>query len=1108
MALTNQERVGKAIEQLRDGLKPFVERELEAVHGKKWAELADLGPDRAHKGDPTTDPQAVLAAIWFNWEQVFKRKLSQTERTLVSELRDIRNRWAHHEGFTTDDAYRALDSAERLLKAVAAPQAAEVERQRKDLMRIRYEEDAKREVRKAATAPVEGQPQPGLKPWREVVTPHADVASGRYQQAEFAADLAQVHRGEGSDEYRKPKDFFRRTYVTEGIRRLLVGALQRLAGTGGDPVVELQTSFGGGKTHSMLALYHLLSGAAIADLPGMEPILKEAEVAQPPKAKRAVFVGTAPSVADPRKMPDGTVIRTMWGDLGWQLGGKEGYALVAQADKQGVSPGSDALRQILSKAAPCLVLIDEWVAYVRLLYGKVDLPGGSFDSNLTFAQSLTEAARAVPKALVVATIPQSDIEVGGEAGREALVRLQNTFGRMQASWAPASAEESFEIVRRRLFEPLEPSKAPLRDAVVKAFSEFYRANTQEFPQGCGDGDYERRLGDAYPVHPELFDRLYGDWSTLERFQRTRGVLRLMAKVIHELWERHDASLLIMPAHVPLDVGPVMDELTNYLPAPWRPVIEREVDGPNSLPLAIDRENPNLGRYSATRRVARTVFLGSAPTEGAAHRGLDDRRTRLGCAQPGETVATFGDALRRFTDRAVHLFQDGSRYWYSLQQNVTRTAQDRAAQLKTEQVFEEIRRRLRDAAADRGDFDRVHACPSSPADVSDEPEARLVIVDPEQPHISNDWGSAAALQAQAILDSRGPSPRRNRNALAFLAADQARLTDLQSAVRLYLAWKSIDNDKEALNLDPFQVGQIRTKVRELDDTARVRIPETYVWLLVPEQERKKNEKGDETQEVDPQGKVVWQQLRLSGPDALAVRASRKMKGEELLLPSMGATRLRMELDRIPLWRGDHVSLRQLAEDFGRYLYLPRLKNHGVLREAIEGGLNLMTWDPETFAFSEGWDESAGRYRALRAGGMVRVDLEGEGLLVKPDVAARQMREDAERQQSPGEGLPREVWEADPHRRVTDPAAVPPSEPPVRVLRRFHGAVVLDPARSGRDAGRIADEVLSHLTPLRGARVTVTLEIQAEIPDGAPEKVVRDLTENCRTLKFKDHGFEET
>jgi predicted AAA+ superfamily ATPase len=1108
MALTNQERVGKAVELLRDGLKTFVERELAAVHGPKWGEVADLGQERGRRGsDPLADPHVLLNAIWLNWEQVFKRKLSQTERTLVSELRDIRNRWAHHEAFTTDDAYRALDSAERLLKAVSAPQAAEVERQRKEVMRLRYEDDAKREILKAGAAPVEGQPQAGLKAWRDVVTPHADVASGRYQQAEFAADLAQVQRGEGSDEYRNPKDFFRRTYVTEGIRRLLVGALQRLSGAGGDPVVELQTTFGGGKTHSMLALYHLFSGAAIADLPGVEPILKEAGVALSPKARRAVFVGTAPSVADARKMPDGTRIHTMWGDLAWQLGEKKGYAIVAEADKRGVSPGSDALRQVLSMAAPCLILIDEWVAYVRLLYGVDGLPGGSFDSNLTFAQSLTEAARAVDKALVVATLPQSNIEVGGEGGAQALTRLEHTFRRTGAAWAPASAEESFEIVRRRLFEPIETAKAPLRDAVIKAFSMYYSDNKQEFPPGCGEGDYERRLRDAYPVHPELFERLYGDWSTLDRFQRTRGVLRLMAEIIQALWERQDASLLIMPAHVPLDLAPVQNELTRYLPPPWPPVIDREVDGPNSLPLAIDREQPStLGRYSAARRVARTVFLGSAPHSGVAHQGLDDRRIRLGCAQPGETVATFGDALRRLSDRAVHLFQDGARYWYSLQQNVTRTAQDRAAQQRREDVFEEIRRRLRDASVDRGDFDRVHACPSSPSDVSDEPEARLVLVDPEQPHIKDQWASTAAALAAEVLESRGASPRRNRNALVFLAADKARLEAVESAARLYLAWHSMERDKDALNLDPFQLSQVKTKVKESDDTVRVRLPEAYVWLLIPEQERRKNENGEPTQEVDPQGKVVWQNERLqSGPEALAVRASRKLKGAESLLTSMGATRLRMELDRIPLWRGEHVSLRQLTEDFGRYLYLPRLRSPAVLREAVEAGLNLTTWDRESFAYADGWDESLGRYRALRVQQLVRIDLDGEGLLVKPEAAVRQMAAEAAAR-APVEGSTAPPEEGEPGMRAAPGVAIPPEEPRPLVLRRFHGSVELDPARTGRDAGRIAEEVVQHLTTLKGATVGVTLEIRAEA-SGIPDNVVRTVTENCRTLKFTNHGFEE-
>lgn len=273
--------------------------------------------------------------------------------------------------------------------------------------------------------------------------------------------------------------------------------------------------------------------------------------------------------------------------------------------------------------------------------------------------------------------------------------------------------------------------------------------------------------------------------------------------------------------------------------------------------------------------------------------------------------------------------------------------------------------------------------------------------------------------------------------------------------------------------------------------------------MPEQERKKDEKGEPTQEIDPQGKVVWQNERLQpGPEALAVRASRRLKGAESLLTSMSATRLRMEMDRIPLWRGDHVSLRQLAEDFGRYLYLPRLRSPEVLRAAVETGLTTVTWNDETFAYAEGWDDAARRYRALRAGQITRIDLDGEGLLVKPEVAARQLAREAEKH-----APPTEPGEAEPGRRTPLGEPLPPAEPPVRVLRRFHGSVTLDPSRTGRDAGRIAEEVLNHLTTLRGGQVTVTLEIHAEAPDGVPDSTVRTVTENCRTLKFNTHGFEE-
>ena len=282
-----------------------------------------------------------------------------------------------------------------------------------------------------------------------------------------------------------------------------------------------------------------------------------------------------------------------------------------------------------------------------------------------------------------------------------MARLKNAIGRVEASWRPASPDEGFEIVRRRLFQPLTGDQFVARDAVARAFVELYGSQQQEFPSECREADYERRIKMAYPIHPELFDRLYNDWSTLDKFQRTRGVLRLMAAVIHSLWERQDSNVLIMPGNVPVDDQIVQFELTRYLEDQWVPVIEKDVDGANSLPLTLDRENPNLGRYSACRRVSRTIYMGSAPTLRASHRGIDDRQVKLGCVQPGEAVATFGDALRRLTDSATYLYVDGKRYWYSTQPTVTRLADDRAGQLTDDQVIDEIIKRLREAGPDTG-----------------------------------------------------------------------------------------------------------------------------------------------------------------------------------------------------------------------------------------------------------------------------------------------------------------------------------------------------------------------------------------------------------------------
>ncbi|HOE32918.1 MAG TPA: Swt1 family HEPN domain-containing protein [Smithella sp.] len=1120
MAITNHERVGKAMELLKDGLVPFVERELKAQYAQQWIEEARTSVSDIQaklfvtKDKPQWDIAAILSVIWSKWDTVFRKTLGRNERSIVSELRDVRNDWAHQKPFSGDDADRALDSAERLLSAVSAPQADEVRKIKMELRRTIYDEQVRTEKRRSAGAAIESAVSTSLKPWREVVTPHKDVASGRYSQAEFAADLWQVHMNEGTDEYRDPSEFFRRTYLTESLKAMLVNSVRRLSGKGGDPVIQLQTNFGGGKTHSMMALYHLFSGIAPTDLAGIDAVMQTADASKLPSVRRVVLVGNKISPGNPVKKSDGTVIKTLWGELAWQLGhaaggikeAKKAFARVAADDEKATSPG-DVLRELFKEYGPCLILIDEWVAYARQLHEQSDLPAGSFETQFTFAQVLTESAKLSKNCLLLISLPASDggpsphtqaddVEVGGQRGRDALERLRNVVGRIESSWRPASAEEGFEIVRRRLFQPMTNSaQFTDRDVVARAFADFYKAQQSEFPPECREADYEKRMKAAYPIHPEVFDRLYTDWSTLVKFQRTRGVLRLMAAVIHSLWEKGDRNPLILPANIAMDDPRVQSELTRYLTDNWVPIIEKDVDGASSLPLRLDGElSATFGKYSACRRVARTIYLGSAPLTKAAHRGIEDRRVKLGCVMPGESPSVFGDALRRLAGSATYLYQDGPRYWYSMQPTVLKLAEDRSEQIKRDpdKVAQEIESRLRKDLEKKGEFSRVHPLPKTGQDVPDDLDARLVVLGIDYPYTKGDV-SEAQKAAQSILELRGTSPRHYRNALVFLAADKTRLQDLEEAVCKYLAWESIVAEKVQLNLDPQQVKQAENQKNAADTVVAARLPETYQWLLTPEQKT-------------PQDEINWQAIRVTGQDALAVRAGKKLKNDMLLNPAYAASLLRMDLDKIPLWRGNHVSVKQLADDFASYTYLPRLKDSSVLISAIRDGVALLTWMQDSFAFADSFDEAAGRYRGLRCGQQISLtDSDTSGLLVKPDIAVLQI--DAEKAKAAGE-KPREGGqeatgtkkeEGKKEEIDTTPKAVQP--------KRFHGTVTLDATRVGRDAGRIAEEVISHLAGLVNAKVTVTLEIEAEIPTGAPDQVVRTVTENSRTLKFTSQGFEK-
>ena len=1081
MVMANTERISKALDLLRDGLRPKCEDTWRGFYGDEWLDAVN---GRLHS--PEHSPSVEDAAFLFKgmkatWQEVFGHGFPPAVRALVFEVADARNSWAHQKALSTDDTVRALDSMERLLEAFGnLDERQQIRSLRRDLMRQMMEEESRAERRKTAAKPTEGQPQAGLTPWRDIITPHADVAQGSFEQVEFAANLFEVLSGNAEPEYQDPREFFARTYITEGLRDLLVGAARRLSGGGGDPVIELQTNFGGGKTHSLIALYHLASDAAAKDLPGVGEILAEEELSLPGNVSRAVLVGQMISPSAPEPAEDGVLLHTLWGRMAYQLGGRSAYELVRADDEAGTNPGA-ALRTLFQQCGPAVVLIDEWVAYARQLRDGDEgsrSVGGDFDTQFTFAQALTEAAAAVPNVVVLVSIPASDIEVGGDKGRTALEKLKNVVTRTAAQWQPASPDESFEIVRRRLFDPIPPDKARVRDGVIRAFSEMYRDQGKEFPSGVGEADYRRRMELSYPIHPELFDRLFDDWSALDKFQRTRGALRLMALAISQLWQRGDQSLLIMPGNLPMDSGALVSEMKKYLEEAWDPVIKSDVDGANALPLRIDNEYTHFGRFSATRRAARTVYMGSAPRPDGK-RGVDLKSVVLGCVQPGEPVGQFADALRRLSGEATHLYVDGAQYWYSLQPNVTRMAADRAASNYTDlHADDEVASRLKNQR-ERGDFAAIQVFAEGPGDVPDDDDGvRLVVLAPDATHSSNDENSPAVAMAQSILDQRHGGPRLNRNLLVFVAATANRLSELRDAARSYLAWQSIAHEHEALNLTPHQKGQAESKVKEVSPQVDSLISETFTQVLTPKQEAGTSD-------------VEWQTTRAAASGDIGARVSKKLATEEKMIATYSGVRVRMDIDRRDLWseRGD-VAVGKLWETYARYPHMPRLSSPHVLNSAISTGTATTDWAQETFAYAEAHDDST--WVGVQT--LQHVNPTPSGLVIHPDRLPEATPPEASEQVIlEAQPTSLDVGVSRPELRVSVPSTGP---------TQFYAQFDLDPVRCIKELGEIAEHISSHLGP----NVELVLEVRATIPEGFEDSTQRTVSENATNLGATASEFE--
>ena len=1147
MAMNNRDRMGKAFDFLSEGLVDPVDAVMTKVYRTPdWTDAWALA-DQQKYGTPLralskTDVQVQLRAIT-EYGRDFSSILSRAQQAYASELREARNRWAHQGPFTSDETIRALSTIELLLGAVNAPDsAADVRSLRDTLQRTVYEDHTRKASQRRILSVDATQ---GMKPWREVITPHEDVATGRFTASEFAANLYNVAVSktacEPGNAYGDPVEFYNRTYLTEGLRDLLTRAIRRLVGdNSGSPVVNLQTNFGGGKTHSLLALYHLFGEKPVGELSSdVQNLVAGLGVSAwaPGTVHRAAIVGTQLNVAKPSVKSDGTRVHTIWGELAWQLGGAEGYAMVAENDLAG-KPPADSVDRLLRRYAPCLILIDEWVAYARQLVGRDDLPAGTFEDQFTFAQTLTETASAVPHCMLVVSIPASEdggkasnLEVGGENGQEALGRLQMIVRRNADQWRPSTRDESFEIVRKRLFEEPDAQAQEQIALTARRFMDMYRADSKSYPTDATVADYDRRIRSSYPLHPELLDRLYEDWSSLENFQRTRGVLTLVSSIIHELWASNDSSPLILPGNVPLDSETIYSNLAQYLPDSWKAIIDTDVSGPQSTAAQIDNDRPALGQRVLTQRIARAVFMGSAPRAGLANQGLGIQHVWLGAAMPGDVPGNFGMAVSQLEQRSTYFFAEGSTYRYSLQPSITKTARDYADRLREDpaSVYNEIVSRLQTEglAGRRGRFRRVCVAPEGTDGIPDTDQVTLVIMHPKWAVAKGEGEASEARQwVRDAIEHRGSAQRANRNMLVFLAADRNMLGFAEDAARSYLGWTRVAASEVQLNLTRQQVEQARASIARCDRTLDERIRSAYCWCIHPEQN-------------DPTKPYRLADMRIpdSGGDSMAERTGSRLQGEDALIDTYSPSAFGYDIHRYlqSAFHDGVLPVRTVWECITRFPYMSRVADREVFDHAIEDAPSAMLAADDRFAVASGRYEQSGHFRNLIVPGVTdpqaSIQVTDSTLIVDWDTAmadleacraeeetgSRSLLDECtggcvahrvEREQDPETHGPRH---AVPGSRMVGPTArgtgdTLASKPAPARKRRYYATAGLDPDSLNRDLARINEGILDQLR-LAGATISLSLEIHAERPDGFDENVIRIIDGNARTCKLDDSGFEE-
>ncbi len=810
MANNNQDSLFKAFGLFIEAFRPYVVSLLMEQESDKWPALyvKCLSYDQTERWNTGlrngSTPETLidyphLKSFAYTFKDLLRKDFQKNTASLnnwLGEIVQLRNEIAHFSNeINEDEATKVWIHMKTIAKTIGMPELEE------ELKKIQNSEEIK-SIEKIEVFEPQLVYKGKLKPWFQIAQPHFDIRQGRLDESVFAANLAEVALGNGREIYKDPNTFFSKTYFTAGLKSVAKTVIKGLNGKedAENRVISLQTGFGGGKTHTLISIYHLCNwGKKASDSSFTKELLKYTGVPEFEKANIAVFTNTTNDVANGRLTEDGILIQTVWGEIAYQLGGKEGYEIVRKNDEQLIAPAG-IFKKVLQNYTPALILIDELADYCVKAAAKKTGNTSLADQTISFMQEFTEAISATEKCVAIITLPASVQEVANSPEAASILSsLQSRVSRVGADTQPVAEDEIYEVIRRRLFEDI--GDMAYIENVANQYIELYSQHRTELPSNAEKSEYKKKIIQSYPFHPELVDIFKIKWASNNNFQRTRGVLRLLAAIVSDLWKRQQSlpgtNILIHSGNVYL---PNLDTLTSQLKKlygnGYESVISADISGASANAFKIDSNKAEYGQYYLTQSIATVILLNSFGSEGT-NKGLSVPELKLHLLAPGGfNHNSINGALSDLENSAYYLYyaqtgNAGKRYWFHVKPNISMLINQGKQDVKPDDIYAEALKRLKEKTNNRIQLFNVLVDPSE--DIPEQVKPTLIILHPKNT-ASNDGPSAKTkVLIEKIATKKGNSERIYRNTILFLVASDSASGRLQSDIRDYLACQKIASD---------------------------------------------------------------------------------------------------------------------------------------------------------------------------------------------------------------------------------------------------------------------------------------------------------------------------